>query len=302
MKRLKTIYGFCVLLFLASVGTLYSLSPLWAPTLTEDFVSGTNLPPSMDLRSSVQIPILMYHGITEDANKTGEYWITSSMLEDDLRWLKEQGYTTVSLDQLIAYTENSASLPAKPILLTFDDGYCNNLTLALPILKKHEAKAVFSIIGAETLNEKHEAVNHSVNCHLTIDELTQLSQTGLIEIQNHSYNLHVLSGPDGRKGADRLPGESPEAYGLVLTEDLNRTQALVQDATGTRPVAFTWPFGARPLDDSGNPFLKDMGFKVTLTSYQKMNTIERGNPESLFNLKRFLRTPDFLLEDHLNPS
>ena len=39
--------------------------------------------------------------------------------------------------------------------------------------------------------------------------------------------------------------------------------------------------------------LKNMGFKITLISYQKMNQLEKGNPDCLYGLKRFLRTPDF---------
>ncbi|MFR8854741.1 MAG: hypothetical protein ACLVHQ_07545, partial [Oscillospiraceae bacterium] len=56
---------------------------------------------------------------------------------------------------------------------------------------------------------------------------------------------------------------------------------------------FAWPFGEYPMDGSANEILKNMGFKITLISYQKMNQLEKGNPDCLYGLKRFLRTPDF---------
>ena len=48
-----------------------------------------------------------------------------------------------------------------------------------------------------------------------------------------------------------------------------------------------------PKDRSADAILKEAGFKISLTSYQKMNEIRRGDSDSLFGLKRFLRTPDF---------
>lgn len=47
------------------------------------------------------------------------------------------------------------------------------------------------------------------------------------------------------------------------------------------------------MDGSANEILKNIGFKITLISYQKINHLKKGNPDCLYGLKRFLRTPDF---------
>ena len=233
----------------------------------------SSFPVVADARPHVTLPILMYHGITENTSKVGEYTILVSTFESDLIWLKENGYTAISTKQLTDYVENGSALPAKPVLITFDDGYENNYTLAFPLLKKYNMNAIISVIGAEA------------------KLFPEVAESSLIEFGNHTYALHSNTGE--RKGADKLPNESIENYARVLTEDLLKTQELIKEKAGYYPVVFAWPYGAYPMDGSANDILKEMGFKITLTSYQIKNVIYQGDPDSLYGLKRFLRTPDF---------
>lgn len=252
-----------------------------------------------DSRETVELPVLMYHGIVSDASRASEYFITDTALEEDLKWLQDHGYTTVSVKQLTDYVQRGAKLPEKPVLLTFDDGYRNNYTLAFPLLQKYHAKAVISVIGSEsdlssgTIYRGDEVSGGNI----TWGEAALMVQSGLIEIGNHTYDLHRNAG--GRKGADRLEGESDDAYREVLTKDLGHNQDLISAATRQPALIFAWPFGAWPSDGSADPILKDLGFSGSLTSYQIMNTIRREDPDSLFGLKRFLRTPSFRLSEHL---
>ena len=252
-----------------------------------------------DSRETVQLPILMYHGITGDPSKTGEYFITADTFEKDLKWLRDHGYTTISVKQLADYAKNGARLPEKPVLLTFDDGYRNNYTLAFPLLQKYNAKAVISLIGSESDLSSDTVYRGDADTggNITWGEAALMVQSGLVEIGNHTYDLHRNEG--GRKGADKLKGESEEAYRKVLMEDLGHNQDLIVAATGQPALLFAWPFGAWPTDGSADPILKDLGFAGSLTSYQIMNTIHRDDPDSLFGLKRFLRTPSFVLSEHI---
>ena len=252
-----------------------------------------------DSRETVQLPILMYHGITGDPSKTGEYFITADTFEKDLKWLRDHGYTTISVKQLADYAKNGARLPENPVLLTFDDGYRNNYTLAFPLLQKYNAKAVISLIGSESDLSSDTVYRGDADTggNITWGEAALMVQSGLVEIGNHTYDLHRNKG--GRKGADKLKGESDESYRKVLMEDLGHNQDLIAAATGQPALLFAWPFGAWPTDGSADPILKDLGFAGSLTSYQIMNTIRRDDPDSLFGLKRFLRTPSFVLSEHI---
>ena len=242
-------------------------------------------------RDSVTLPVLMYHGITDSKAKVNDYTITADTFRSDLEWLGENGFTSVSAAQLIDYVEKSSPLPAKPVLITFDDGYANNYSLAFPLLQKYHMKSVISVIGSQCDSSSDDIYRNLFNSSLSWGEISIMAAEGNIEIGSHTYNLHSTEG--GRKGADMKAGESFETYSLILREDLELNSRKISAASGTVPVVFAWPYGSYPKDRSADAILKEAGFKISLTSYQKMNEIRRGDSDSLFGLKRFLRTPDF---------
>ena len=244
-----------------------------------------------DVRDSVNLPVLMYHGITDSPDRINEYNISTEMFESDLKWLGDNGFTSITANQLIKYASEGAALPSKPVLITFDDGYANNYSLAYPLLQKYHMKAVISVIGSQSDISSDDIYRDKFNSNLSWGEIAVMQSSGTIEIGNHTYNLH--STDNGRKGAMNKEGESFDDYARTLKEDLLKTQDKVSIATGSAPVVFAWPFGEYPRDRSADEILKEMGFKITLTSYQKMNKVRKGCPDDLFGLKRFLRTPDF---------
>ena len=251
-----------------------------------------------DSREEVSLPVLMYHGLTDDPDRVDDYFILTEDFEKDLLWLQEHGYTAVSFQQLADYAEKGSRLPEKPVLLTFDDGYYNNYEKAFPLLQEYNAKAVINLIGSESDLYSNQIYRPESGGNVTWGEAANMADSGLVEIGNHTYDLHNDTGT-GRKGADRLPGESYEDYRTALLDDLGRNQQRIAEATGEPAIVFAWPYGAWPTDGSADPILKELGFKGSLTSYQIMNIIRKEDPNSLFGLKRFLRTPDFVLADHL---
>src|SRR5947208_12153112 len=83
------------------------------------------------------VPILMYHVI--DSPPAGApypgLYVPRSEFTGQVRWLAAHGYHAVTLDQVYAAWERGASLPRKPVVFSFDDGYLPDLTAALPILR-----------------------------------------------------------------------------------------------------------------------------------------------------------------------
>lgn len=246
-----------------------------------------------DSRSEIELPIVMYHGISEDESGESEYFISKARFEEDLKWYKKQGYTGILPSQLIDYVENGTQLPTRPILLTFDDGYCNNYSYAFPLLEKYNMKAVISLIGVDSDIASDDIYRVPKSCNLSWGEVAAMAKSGLVEFGNHTYDLHRIE--NGRKGADRKSGESTEAYQRLLTEDLALNQAKIEAVTGSAPLLFAWPYGAYPQDKSGDRALVEVGIKMSVTSYQRSSTVEQGKQESLYGLGRFLRTPQFEL-------
>ena len=160
---------------------------------------------------TVELPIIMYHHITENINKTGKYTVHTEEFRNDLDYIRENGYTTITVAELIDYVNNEEALPGKPIMITFDDGFESFYNLAYPLLKERSMKSVVSVIGKVT--EKYsESEDHNINySNLTFAQINNLIAEGLTEIQNHSYNMH-LSEQGQRKGLSKLKNESNEDY------------------------------------------------------------------------------------------
>lgn len=91
--------------------------------------------------------ILMYHGILPDNSRgLGDYVVSISEFESDLRWLAENGYQSVTLRSVIDHVKSGAALPEKPVMITFDDGYYNNYLYAYPLLQTYSYHMVLSPI------------------------------------------------------------------------------------------------------------------------------------------------------------
>ena len=97
---------------------------------------------------SVKLPVIMYHSLLKDEKLQNDYTVSPTLFENDLKYLAENGYTTVVVKDLTDYVYGKKSLPEKCIMLTFDDGYYNNYYYALPLLEKYNCKAVISPIAS----------------------------------------------------------------------------------------------------------------------------------------------------------
>lgn len=230
---------------------------------------------------SIKLPIVMYHSVLKDTSKSGKYIVTPSTLEADLQYIANNGYTTITMTDLIAYVYENSALPAKPIIITFDDGHYNNLGYAVPLLKKYNMKAVISIVGkyTDTFSKSDEAnLNYS---YLRWKDIEELMNSGIIEFQNHTYNLHSES--NGRLGCSKKSYESEENYRKILSNDITLLQEKFQENTGYTPNTFTYPFGS--ISKASIPIVKDLGFKASLSCSSGVNNITR-NPDCLYCLKR----------------
>lgn len=245
----------------------------------------------IDIKASRQseiceIPIIMYHHITSKKSATGKYTVLTDEFESDLKYIKEKGFTTITVKDLINFTENSAPLPEKPVIITFDDGFESFYALAYPLLKEYKMKAVVTIIGIAS-EEYSEIQEHNINySNLTWQQIKELSESNIAEIQSHGYNMHKNS-IGSRKGMSKLKNEPTDEYKKILTNDLNRLQDLLYKKCGIKPTAVAYPYGA--FNKETLETVKSCGFKCTFTCEEKISTVISGNPDSLYNLGRFNR-------------
>lgn len=162
------------------------------------------------------------------------------------------------------------------------------ITTPTLFLKKYDTKAVISIIGKLTDHYTRQKDDHATYSNLTWEQIGEMSRSGLVEIQNHSYDSHSNTGE--RKGIMQKNGESSAQYAKYLEQDLMKLQKKIKKTAGTAPAVFTYPFGA--VSSSSLSLIKELGFKATLSCHEGISTIKKGDPDCLYNIKRYLRTPE----------
>ncbi len=277
-KRLCNMVFFGLLITIFLITTFCCISPSFGNLAAQVNNDNKDTP--------VQFPVVMYHLVVKNPKGKNRFIISEQTLEQDFKYLSDNGYTTIIVKDLIDYVENGKELPEKPIMITFDDGAYNNYLYALPLAKKYNSKFVFSPIGkhADRFTEvSDENPNHA---HANWNHIKEMADSGVVEIQNHTYDMHSPKG--ARIGCKKRKSESVEQYKQKLSDDLMKMQNLVAEKTGTTPTAFVYPFGA--YSDCSKDIIKEMGFKATFLCESKINYITR-DPDSLHGLKRFLRLP-----------
>ena len=231
----------------------------------------------------VEVPIIMYHLITEKPKYIGKYGVTPLEVEKDLQYLKENDYTTVLMQDLIDFVERGKRLPKKPIVLTFDDGNYSDYKYLFPLLKKYKMKAVVAILGDVTDRYTNDAADNPNGKYpnMTWPQIKELHESGIIEIQNHSYNLH------GKGGSGNKRSESAEAYRTRLTTNLKKLQEACEIHLGYVPNTFVYPLGV--VGKGSRQILEDMGMKASLGCEEGINIVRQGDKDCLFKMHRYNR-------------
>lgn len=232
-----------------------------------------------------RLPIVMYHKLTTSSRRAGRYTLTSEQFESDLRFLKERGYQTVTVSDLVDYADNGTALPEKPIMITFDDGFEALYAYGVPLLEKYGFTAVAFIIGSVTdFYSQHSDHNLTYSC-LDWDAVRGLADGDTVEIQSHSYDLHKNTGK--RSGAKKMRGESREDYRKFLTDDIITMQNLMNENAGIVPLGFAYPFGSFSPESKG--ILAEMGFRAIFLCEERVNRPDRQSTDWLLSLGRYNR-------------
>jgi peptidoglycan/xylan/chitin deacetylase (PgdA/CDA1 family) len=260
---------------------LICIFTLLAISITENVI---DIYTSTSVNPKVYVPIMMYHQVKNTG--FGKDVISPYEFENDLKYLISNDYTTITINDLIDFVYEGKELPPNPIILSFDDGYLSTYKYVFPLLKKYNMKIVLSIIGKCT--DAFSAVTDiNINySHMTWDQVREMSESGLVEIQNHSYNLHSTC--KSRYGCSQKANEAFAEYEEVIKEDINTLQNKILSVINKEPNTFTYPYGK--YNSNTEVILKEMGFKATLTVKYGVNVISRDDPDTLFNLKRICRS------------
>lgn len=183
-------------------------------------------------RKIYDIPALIYHK-------------TPDNFEQQLIALRDKGYTTITMSELNEIIRGRTAGPAKPVAITFDDGFSDQLR-AFDLLKKYNMKATFYIItGGELSNWCIGADRKNFSCgdsYMSWSEITNLKNSGLIEIGSHT--LDHLS----------LPNQTL----AVQRDQIIKSKKIIEDKLGIQITSFAYPYGR--LNDTVANIVKEAGY------------------------------------------
>lgn len=249
---------------------------------------------AVNAESYIKVPVLMYHHVTENKDKAGNYTVTTKEFESDLEYIASKGYSAVSVSDLIAYVYEGVSLPEKAIVITFDDGFESYQALACPILEKYNMKSAVFIIGAAT-DLYTKVSDHNISySNLNWQAIGQLQSSPLCEVHSHTYDMHHNEKGE-RKGISRMYNESSVKYKKVISDDLLRLQNLFLSHNLIPPSAIAYPYGA--YDEITTSVIKSLGFKVSFTCEERINRLSTGNKECLYDMGRYNRVSGISSEE-----
>lgn len=188
-------------------------------------------------RVQLYAPILMYHHV-DDISYFSSYYVSTKIFDEQMKWLKDNKYTVISMDEFSDAIECGWDLPAKPVVLTFDDGDNDHYKNVLPILQKYGYSGTF-YITVKWLGDKY---------HMTWDEVKAIRDAGMI-IGGHTM-LHPNVATLNEAGLDYEIEESRK----ILTEKL-----------GVSIQYFAYPGGG--YSNYVIDYLKEKGYSNAVTTH-----------------------------------
>lgn len=143
-----------------------------------------------------RVSVLCFHRVVSNALKKSKFskneWVAAvSDFERQMKYLYDNHYTTLSLDEFYNWYKKKKNVPAKTVVLTFDDGDYEFYHIVYPILKKYKFKATMFIVGSRTGDTTHEYEDVAQSYYLGWDKINEMKRDyPNISFQSHTYNMH----------------------------------------------------------------------------------------------------------------
>jgi biofilm PGA synthesis lipoprotein PgaB len=210
--------------------------------------------------SGSDVIVLEFHDISPDTSyppfehRAGQDPAIESpaQLDDQLKALVDNGYHVISLDTFHKFLRGQASVPAKAVLLTFEDGYEDTYKYATPVLEKENMTGTMFMITGWWDPAAHMQAYWR---YVTADEAKSMLDSGIWSFGGHTYNGHYLV-PTGSGGSrtgwfysvrqylvDQHRMETAAQYEQRILADATKMTDELKKVGVADPVDFAWPDG-----------------------------------------------------------
>ena len=208
------------------------------------------------VNQDAQVVVYCYHRFVDKVRRP-DTEITPQDFEAQMKELKDKNIPVIGMQDFLAWKRGEKSIPPKSVIITLDDGWITQYTVAWPILKKYEYPFTMFIYTEGLRPGGHFAGGGM----MTWDQLAEMRDAG-VDIQAHSATHQ-----DMRRRFDAIAKKklSEEEYQTWLTNETGGVKKALQDRLGIRVNAFAVPYGKH--DDTVRKAVMDAGYEALFTVY-----------------------------------
>ncbi|MBI3301750.1 MAG: polysaccharide deacetylase family protein [Deltaproteobacteria bacterium] len=215
---------------------------------------------------SLYIPILVYHRFGPVV--ADSMTVTTPVFASQLKYLKENGYMVIPLRQFVAYRlGNAPPPPPHSVVITVDDAHQSVYSHMLPLVRQYRIPVTLFVYPSAISNASYA---------LRWEQLRELKETGLFEIQSHTY-WH----PNFKQEKKRLP---PEQYEKLVERQLAKAKETLESKLGIHVDMLSWPFGI--YDDELIKKAVEVGYITAVT----LDRRHASTSDHIMALPRYLMT------------
>jgi peptidoglycan/xylan/chitin deacetylase (PgdA/CDA1 family)/GT2 family glycosyltransferase len=202
------------------------------------------------------IPILMYHAIGREDEPASRFVLPVDRFEQHLSWIRRLGYQTISFGQFLEYKRNRLLPPVRSVVITFDDGYADNYSLAYPILQSHNIPATIFVVSdyVGRANEWDQEGDLAGRPLLSWTQVRELSSNG-IQIGAHSCSHPVLTEISESEAKQQIAGSQKD----------------LQSKLGVDIDIIAYPYGE--YNETTQDTARQAGFMAGCTTDAQLNTL-----------------------------
>jgi peptidoglycan/xylan/chitin deacetylase (PgdA/CDA1 family) len=229
------------------------------------------------------LPILMYHKVGDPppGSRLKKLWVSTNEFRWQVNYLKTRGYEPMTLRHVAEGVEAGHALPRTAVVLTFDDGYRNNLENALPVLSAAGFPATLYVVV--------DAVGRENFWHDPSTEvrLPMLSWEEILVLRDAGWDIgsHTLTHPR----LTRLSSEEAQ-------NEIRESRRILEAKLGAPPVSFAHPYGDGADHIGIRRMIQEAGYRTAVSVHRG-----KGDLREFLCLKRiFVRGDDTRWDFHLN--
>ena len=186
------------------------------------------------------VPVLNYHHFLEDCDSL--LCIPPAFFDQQMKYLKDNGYRTVTMEDLLGFLQYRQALPKKSLVITIDDGYRSAYDIAYPILKRYGFTATL-FIYTDYVGVSDKAI--------TWDQLKEMNADGF------QIGSHTISHSDLTMNKE---GESEKDYLARIEKELFDSKQIIDMRLAQDTIAIAFPFGR--YDDSILSLAEEAGYEL----------------------------------------